>query len=276
MEWFESVVAGVHLVPLDTLPLRPILALCRRIVAGYPILYSSGLISKILSDDLNSNVDKVERALAEMEREALVDRQLACGSDAAGPTGSAAGDGGGGSGGGAPTAGAEAGGAASPPPPASPPSSQRSTTSRPGLGYAPAVGPYFADLADFSPTPSAEGVYGARWIVRVLRFVVLLLQKLGSEPALSISLAGRQTYTAIIAPHHAPVMGFVVKCVLYWAPTRAWVLHNTLKGASNADASAACLRVSAALGPLAEACHALLVRRGLNFHDIISAVPGGF
>ena len=270
MEWFDSIVAGVHLVPLDTLPLRPLLALCRRIVAGYPILYSSGLISKILSDDLNSNVDKVERALAEMEREALLDRQLASGSDAAGPAGSA-----GAGGGGAPTPGADAGGAASPPP-ASSPSSQRSTTSRPGLGYAPAVGPFFSDLADFSPTPSAEGVYGARWIVRVLRFVVLLLQKLGSEPALSISLAGRQTYTAIIAPHHAPVMGFVVKCVLYWAPTRAWVLHNTLKGATNADASAACLRVSAALGPLAEACHALLARRGLNFHDIISAVPGGF
>ena len=67
-----------------------------------------------------------------------------------------------------------------------------------------------------------------------------------------------------------------VKCVLYWAPTRAWVLKNTLHGATNEAASAACLRVAAALGPLAQACHAHLEARQLNYADLISAVPGGF
>ncbi len=64
--------------------------------------------------------------------------------------------------------------------------------------------------------------------------------------------------------------------MLYWAPTRAWVLHNTLHGAANADVTAHCLRVARALGPLAQACHAHLEAKGLNFHDVISAVPGGF
>ena len=64
--------------------------------------------------------------------------------------------------------------------------------------------------------------------------------------------------------------------MLYWAPTRAWVLQKSLQGASNADVSALCLRVAAALGPLAAACHEHLEAKSLNFHDVISAVPGGF
>jgi hypothetical protein len=158
----------------------------------------------------------------------------------------------------------------------SPTGSGRSSSSLPGLGYDPAVGAYFGDLSTYFPEASAEGIYGARWITRILRFVTLLLQQLGSQPELSISLAGRATYTQVIAPFHAPVMSWVVKCVLYWAPSRAWVLKHSLGGASNEAASAACLRAAAALGPLAQACHAHLESRGLNYPDLISAVPGGF
>ena len=236
MNWFADVDAAVAAVPLATLPLRPLLSLARTLVAGYPILYASGLICRVLSDDLNGNIATLAAALADMEREAAAER-----------------------------------------PPAAPlSSSSRSSSSRPGLGYAPAEGPHFSDLTSFHPASSASPIYAARWVTRVLKFIALLLAKLGADPALSISLAGRQTYKAVIAPHHAPVMSFIVGTVLYWAPTRAWVLKNSLSGASNADACAACLRTAAALAPLAEACAAHLEACGLNHHDVISAVPGGF
>ena len=221
MDWFDGVVAAVQDVPLDTLPLRPLLVLCRRVLAGFPILYSQGLICKILSDDLGGNIAKVEGALAEMERLAVAERASQAGGGASSgsdPAAAAAGGGGGGgssSGGGGGSGGdgstAAAAAAAPAPLPHSPAGSLRSASSSPGLGYAPAAGPWFSDLTDWAPQPAAGGVFGARWIVRVLRFVTLLLSKLGSDPALSISLAGRQTYTAIIAPFHAPVMGFVVR-----------------------------------------------------------------
>jgi hypothetical protein len=208
MDWFDGVVAATQDVPLDTLPLRPLLVLCRRVLAGFPILYSQGLICKILSDDLGGNIAKVEGALAEMERLATAERAAGGGAGGAGSEGSEAPAP-------APAPADAGGGSAAPLPPLpplpSPAGSLRSASSSPGLGYAPLAGPWFADLTDWAPQPQAGGVFGARWIVRVLRFVTLLLSKLGEDPALSISLAGRQTYTAIIAPFHAPVMGFVVR-----------------------------------------------------------------
>jgi hypothetical protein len=246
MDWFTSVVSSCEAIPLDTLPLRPLLSLCKVLLAGYRLLYADGLICKVLSEDMSGNMRKLESALAAMEVAAVEDRKR------------------------------EQSSSASPHPQPSPTGSARSSTSLPGLGYDPAVGADFGDLSTYFPEASAEGIYGARWITRILRFVALLLQQLGSQPELSISLAGRSTYAQVIAPFHAPVMGFVVKCVLYWAPSRAWVLKRSLGGASNEAASEACLRAAAALGPLAQACHAHLEARGLNFPDLISAVPGGF
>jgi hypothetical protein len=195
---------------------------------GYKLLYGTGLIHRILSDDLTSNINRVRSTLEEMERERAT-------------------------------------------------SAPSSSTPKPGLDFDPAtIGPTLSHLTAFSPTPDSQGVYGARWIARTLQFVVILLEKLGGNPNLSISIAGRETYAVTIGPFHAPVMAFVVRCVLYWAPSRQWVLHNTLGGVTNEAACAACTRLSKALSPIPQAITAHLEAKGLNFKDVISSVPGGF
>jgi hypothetical protein len=198
------------------MPLRGLIALCKEVVTGYPILYGSGVISKILGDDMASNIGRLEGAADALEARS----------------------GGGGDGGGSATLG--------------------------DLLSAPGASPHEA------------GVYGARWVSRTLRFVALLLQKLGADPALSISAAGRATYTVAIAPYHQPVMAAVVSFVLWWAPSRAWVLSGPLGGASNQAASTACAALSVLVGPVAEAVERALEDKKFNFHDRISAIPGGW
>lgn len=234
MEWFTAVEEATTKVPLSTLPMSSLLELSKVVMEGYQILYGKGLIHKILSDDLTSNINRVRSTLEEMERE----RSALAIATTTIPT--------------------------------------PSTLQRPGLDYDPATGPTLAHLTAFSPTPDSQGVYGVRWISRTLQFVVILLGKLGADLDLSISKAGRETYAVTIGPYHAPVMSFVVRCVLYWAPSRQWALHNSLGGATNEATSAACTRLSQALCPIPEAITAHLESKGLNFKDVISSVPGGF
>lgn len=230
MQWFTAVEEATTKVPLSTLPVSSLLELSKVMMEGYQILYGKGLIHKILSDDLTSNINRVRSTLEEMERERSALSQAT--------------------------------------PSASP--------QRPGLDYDPATGPTLAHLTAFSPTLDSQGVYGVRWISRTLQFVVILLGKLGADLDLSISKAGRETYAVTIGPYHAPVMSFVVRCVLYWAPSRQWALHNSLGGATNETTSVACTRLSQALGPIPEAIIAHLESKDLNFKDVISSVPGGF
>ncbi len=206
--------------PTGAMELRALIRLCRVIVTGYSILYTDGIVCRILSDDMNGNVSRLESAAAELEK-----------------------PGGGGGGGGAAT---------------------------------------LADLlvqrgADGSPpSPHASGVYGARWVARTLRFVALLLEKLGAAPTLSIADAGRSTYAETIAPYHTPVMAFVVSFVLRWAPYRSWVLAHPLGGVTNEAACAACASLSRLVAPIAAGITAALEENGLNFADRISAIPGGW
>ena len=224
MDWFTRSSAAVGALPSSaaSTPLRALASLCKTIVTGYPILYGDGIITKVLGDDMNSNIARLEAAASELEA-----------------------GGGGGGGGGSPGA---------------------------------TLGDLLAQRgADGSPpSPHAPGVYGARWVARTLRFVAVLLQKLSADPSLSIADAGRQTYGAIIAPFHMPVMAFVVGFVLRWAPSRAWVLAGPLGGASNEAACAACAALSARVGPVAEGLSRALEERGLDYADRISAIPGGW
>ena len=218
MDWFLRSTAAAEVLkkPNASMPLRDLIALCNAIVTGYPILYGDGVISKILGDDMNGNVGRLEAAASELEKAA----PGAC------PT-------------------------------------LADLLARRGAGGAP-------------PSPHDPGVYGARWVSRTLRFVALLLHKLAADPELSISEAGRATYAAVIAPHHMPVMAFVVAFILRWAPRRSWVLANPLGGASNEAACAACAALSGLVGPVAEAVAEALAERGLDFTDRISAIPGGW
>jgi Glycolipid transfer protein (GLTP) len=207
MQWFSSVSTAAAQVPISSCPLKPLIQLCRTVVTGYPILYASGFVSKILSDDLNGNVSRLEKAVAELEAKHISE-------------------------------------------------------------------PLVADLLEHNPSPGDSGVYGLRWVGRTLLFVSLLLERLGNDLKLSISQAGRDVYGIVLQKHHAPVFGFVVKTVLYWAPTRAWVLSHTLPGATNEAASAACKALSAELSPLALS----LVNHAhpcLAFNDVISSLPFG-
>jgi len=214
MQWFDSVESAAKLVSKDV-PLKGLIDLCKVVLRGYGILYGDGLIKRVLHDDLNSNISRVEQTLQEMDEKGVVPL-----------------DG--------------------------------------KLGMA------LNDLTIFCALPESGGCYGIRWICRTLRFVVVLLSKLGEDPNLSISVAGRATYKEVLSQYHAPVMQFVVGCVLYWAPTRAWVLSHTLNGATNELATASCAKLALALSPVPAAIEEHLNKMGLDYNDRISSVPGGF
>ena len=76
MDWFVRSSAAVEAClpaarevhdPGAALPLRALASLCKAIVSGYPILYGDGIISKVLGDDMNSNVARLETAALELE-----------------------------------------------------------------------------------------------------------------------------------------------------------------------------------------------------------------
>ena len=227
MDWFPRVALAVDACspPTAAIPLRSLIALCRAVATGYPLLYSDGVISKVLTDDLFGNVGRLEAVCAELETAT---------------------------------------------PPGSPPPTLAHLCAWPGPPP-PAGSPPLPP-----PTPHLPGPYGARWVARTLRFVVLLLHKLGADPALSISAAGRDTYSVCIAPFHAPVMAWVVGFILRWAPRRQWVLDHSLGGVSSAEAAAACTALSEKLRPVAEGMGEALAAAALDYQDKISAIPGGW
>lgn len=233
MDWFDRVTASAASLPATdaSIPLRGLIALSREVVSGYCILYGDGIITRILTDDMVGNINRLAHTLAQME--------------------------------------------------APPPTTAAAPSTLPAA-YGPS-GPTLAHLLQWRarpdsppPSPHDAGVYGARWVARTLRFVAILLRKLGADPALQISDAGRATYALTIAPFHAPVMAFVVGFVLRWAPRRQWVLDVPLKGASAETASAACAALSGLVGAVAEGVGAALAEAGLDYADKISAIPGGW
>jgi hypothetical protein len=120
-----------------------------------------------------------------------------------------------------------------------------------------------------------DGIWGVLWCARTLRFVGILLSKLGSAPGMSISAGGRATYAEVLQPYHAPVMAWVVGTVVGWAPSRAKVLSSTLQGLSNEEASSRCVATAAELLPLAEALLAHVAAAGMDYPDKISTLPFG-
>ena len=72
MDWFTRSTAAAEVLkpPTSSMPLRELIALCKTIVTGYPILYGDGVISKILSDDMNGNVGRLEAAASDLEKAA--------------------------------------------------------------------------------------------------------------------------------------------------------------------------------------------------------------
>jgi len=63
--------------------------------------------------------------------------------------------------------------------------------------------------------------------------------------------------------------------VLFWAPSRSWVLKHSLQGAPPDAVCAACAALAAKLEPVVAAVVAILEREGLNHHDVVSALPFG-
>ena len=75
MQWFDSVESAAKLVSKDV-PLKGLIDLCKVVLRGYGILYGDGLIKRVLHDDLNSNISRVEQTLQEMDEKGVV--QIDC------------------------------------------------------------------------------------------------------------------------------------------------------------------------------------------------------
>jgi hypothetical protein len=74
MSWFERVESrarDVSLSPPGDVSLRALLPLCDAVLAGYPILYSKGWVSDILTGDFRGNIGKLERVCAALEEAGL-------------------------------------------------------------------------------------------------------------------------------------------------------------------------------------------------------------
>ena len=120
-----------------------------------------------------------------------------------------------------------------------------------------------------------EGVWGLLWCARTLRFVAELLRTLGDDENLSISSAGRKTYQKTLSAYHAPVFGWAVNIIVGIAPSRSWVLSNTLSGMTNKTVTESCARTARALTPIPTAIIAQLAAAGADFPDKQSALPFG-
>ena len=69
MDWFTRSSAAVAALPpsAEAAPLHLLVSLCKTIVTGYPILYGDGIITKVLGDDMNSNISRLVAAASELE-----------------------------------------------------------------------------------------------------------------------------------------------------------------------------------------------------------------
>lgn len=70
--WFERVEASAIVMktssdPAGDIPLRPLLKLCEDALSGYSILYAKGWVSKILQEDFQGNIAKMQRVCVCLE-----------------------------------------------------------------------------------------------------------------------------------------------------------------------------------------------------------------
>lgn len=239
--WFTQAADAISAIPLGDAPgdvaILPLLHASRVIGEGFGILYGDGsIVCKILRDDLMNHIRGLEAAVARMETKV---------SSATPPDSSSAA---------APTS--------DTPPPLT-------------LGAVLAHELALAGGAAVARTRNT-GVTSGLWLKRVLCFVRSLLTRLAADPGLSIARAGGDTYAEVLKPFHAPVMSFIVRFVLMWAPSRATAVASLGPGFDNAAACEGCTRVAKALEPVTVALVAHYEANGIDWPDKTSAVPGGW
>jgi hypothetical protein len=71
MNWFERVETRAREVSPESLSLSSLHLLCDAVLEGYPILYSKGWVSDILTGDFRGNIGKLERVCAALKEAGL-------------------------------------------------------------------------------------------------------------------------------------------------------------------------------------------------------------